>query len=198
MSPEATRLAVEASNLGAVALEAERNARAAEATATTRETTAAQLTAALNAPGRTPPGVSEINEEGRARVEAEGARRYANGLRNDARIAASAAAEARSRAALAQGRPLPVVPGSTGPGGGFISILPSLPIIAPTSEFPVGGAPAASEFPVGGAPAPAVAAPNYFVPAIIVGAALLTSGYLLTRPRVSRSATRTSSRRNRA
>ena len=71
----------------------------------------------------------------------------------------------------------------------------------PGSEFPVGGGgPGASEFPVGPvAPAPAPMR-NYLVPAIVVGAALLASGYLLTRsrPRVSRSTTRTSSRRNRA
>ena len=41
-----------------------------------------------------------------------------------------------------------------------------------------------SEFPIGGAPAPTTsAAPNYLVPAIIVAAALLTGGYLLSRPR---------------
>ena len=46
------------------------------------------------------------------------------------------------------------------------------PAAGPGSEFPIGG------------PAPTTsAAPNYLVPAIIVAAALLTGGYLLSRPR---------------
>lgn len=45
---------------------------------------------------------------------------------------------------------------------------------SPASEFPIGGAPASDA---------AAARPNYLVPAIVVGAALLVGGYLLTRPR---------------
>ena len=81
------------------------------------------------------------------------------------------------------------------------------PAATPASEFPVGDAasPGASEFPVGGAAsefpvgggstATAPPARNYLVPAIVVGTVLLAGAYLLTRPQVSSSTTRTSTRR---
>ena len=75
-----------------------------------------------------------------------------------------------------------VIPSSMQPAAA--TSVPMAPTPA-TTEFPIGAPLPTSEFPVGhAAPAPA---PNYLVPAIVVGVALLAGAYLVTQQRSGRA-----------